>query len=276
MAIPSDLAGVRTKHRRSENDWRLLLKLVPYVRRNQGTFLLSTILLIPISVAGAIQPLIIGQSVSLLRKEQTWAFLKNVSLAQGINILIGLLLLTIVVRLIFVSIQGYLVQKVGQEITAGVREDLFDHVTSLAMRFFDRTPVGRLVTRITSDVEALGDVFATGAIGVIGDLIYILTIAITIFTVQWQLASMLVLMLIPLTGAIVYFQQQYRQANYQAREELSKLNSMLQENIIGINIVQLFRRETFNAEMFRSINRRYRKEIDRTIFYDAAVSATRD
>lgn len=268
------LAETQGNGKPRENDWRLLLKLIPYARRNRGLLVLSIILLIPLSIAGAVQPLIIGQAVSLLRQEQTWAFLKHLSVAQGLNILISLLLATIVIRLIFVAIQGYFVQKVGQEITAEVREDLFTHVTSLAAKFFDRTPVGRLVTRITSDVEALGDVFASGAIGVVSDFIYILVIIITIFTLQWQLALMLVLMLIPVTGLIIYFQQQYRKANYQAREELSKLNSMLQENISGINVVQLFRRERFNSEMFRSVNQLYLKEVDKTIFHDSAVSAT--
>lgn len=257
-----------------ENDWRLLLKLVPYARRNRGTLLLSMVLLVPISVAGAIQPLIIGQAISVLRQEKTWSFLQELSVATGLNILIGLLILTIIIRLMFSSVQGFLVQKVGQEITAGVREDLFTHVTSLAARFFDKTPVGRLVTRITSDVEALGDVFATGAIGIVSDIVYILVIIITIFTLQWQLALMLVLALIPVTGVIIYFQRQYRKANYLSREELSRLNSMLQENIAGINIVQLFRRERFNAEMFRSINQRYIEQVNKTIFHDSAVSAT--
>ena len=261
-------------HRPKENDWRLFLKLVPYARRSQGLLIFSLLLLIPLSVAGAIQPLIIGQAVSLLRQEQTWSLLEALPLSQGLNLLIGILLLTIIVRLIFNSVQGYLVTKVGQEITAAVREDLFTHVTALAARFFDRTPVGRLVTRITSDVEALGDVFATGAIGVVKDLLYILVIIVTIFTVEWRLATMLVAMLVPATALIIYFQKQYRKANYQAREELSSLNSMLQENVAGINIVQLFRRERFNAEMFRTINLRYRDQVDKTIFNDSGVSAT--
>jgi ATP-binding cassette subfamily B protein len=99
-------------------------------------------------------------------------------------------------------------------------------------------------------------------------------VAVTMFFQQWQLALMLVLMLLPVTGLIIYFQHQYRKANYKAREELSALNSMLQENITGINVVQLFRREQFNAEMFREVNRRYITEVDKTIFYDSAVSAT--
>lgn len=256
------------------NDWGLLLKLLPYARRNPKSLFLSFLLLVPIAIAGAIQPLIVGQAISLLRHEKIWPFLEQVSVSQGLNILVSILLFTIVFRLFFVSIQGYLVQKIGQEITAFIREDLFIHVTSLASNFFNRTPVGKLVTRITSDVEALGDVFATGAIGILSDIVYILIIIVTIFSLQWQLALMLVLMLIPVTSLIIYFQRQYRKANYQAREELSILNSMLQENVVGINIVQLFRREKYNSELFLTANTRYRNAIDKTIFHDSAVSAT--
>jgi ATP-binding cassette, subfamily B, multidrug efflux pump len=265
---------INSKSKNQDNDWRLFLKLVPYARQNRLVLIVSLILLIPLAIAGAIQPLIIGQAISLLREEPTWSFLSGLSTAQGINTLVGLLLSTVIIRLIFSAVQGYLVQKIGQEITAAVREDLFTHVTSLSSQFFDRTPVGKLVTRITSDVEALGDVFASGAIGVVSDAISIVAIVVTIYITDWRLASILVLMLIPVTGLIVYFQKQYRKANYRAREELAKLNSMLQENIVGINIVQLFRRERYNSEMYRTINDRYRREVDKTIFHDSAVSAT--
>ncbi len=270
---PSD---VPRSQRKRENDWRLFLRLVPYALRNGRLLFVSFGLLLPLSVASAMQPLIIGQAISLIRneEEQIWFFLQGRSLSDGLNILIGLLLLTIIVRLVFVSAQGFLVVKLGQQMTAWIREDLFDHVTSLAVRFFDRTPVGRLITRLTSDVEALGDVFSTGAIGIIGDILSLLVIAVTMFFLQWQLALMLVVMLIPVTGLIMYFQQEYRKANYKVREELSGLNSMLQENITGMNVVQLFRREQFNAESFGEVNKRYITEVDKTIFHDSAVSAT--
>jgi len=257
-----------------ESDWRLFLWIIPYAKRSGRLLMLAIALLIPVAVSGAIQPLIIGQAVSLIRGEQTFPFLLNRPLSQGINILSALLLLSVAIRIVVVSIQSFTVQKVGQKITAAIREDLFDHVTSLAVRFFDRTPVGKLITRLTSDVEALGDVFSTGAIGIVSDLFTILVIAIFMFTLQWQLAIMLILMLVPVSVVIIYFQQQYRKANYKAREELSALNSTLQENIVGINVVQMFRREKFNSEMFRTINKRYIREIDKTIFHDSAVSAT--
>jgi ATP-binding cassette, subfamily B, multidrug efflux pump len=263
-----------SKVKNQDNDWRLFLKLIPYASKSKGTLIISLILLVPLAIAGSIQPLIVGQAISLLKNEPTWSFLSGVSVSQGINLLSGLLLLTIVIRLMFASVQGYLVQKVGQEITAEVRQDLFTHVTSLASSFFDRTPVGKLITRIASDVEALGNVFASGAVGVVSDFVSIVAIVVMIYVTNWKLASILVFMLIPVTALIIYFQQQYRKANYSAREELSQLNSMLQENIMGINIVQLFRRERYNSEMYRSINERYRLEVDKTIFHDSAVSAT--
>ncbi len=263
------------RKRRRTNDWRLILRLVPYGRRHGRLLLVSMLLLVPVALSNAVQPLLIGQAISLIRKEPTtYDFLKNMPLSQGLNILEGLLLLTVVVRLVLTGVQGYLVQKVGQQITADIRNDLFNHVTSLAVRFFDRTPVGKLITRLTGDVEALGDVFATGAIGIVSDLFSMLAITVTMFTLQWQLALLLLLMLLPVTGLIIYFQQQYRKSNYKAREELSALNSTLQENIVGINVVQLFRREKFNAQLFRTTNGQYIREVDKTIYYDSAVSAT--
>ncbi len=264
----------KNRPKNNNSDWRLFLKLVPYIRNNRGILSIALLLLIPLAISAAIQPLIVKQAISLLSGEKTWSFLTGVSVARGINILVGLLLITVIIRGVFAAINGYLIQKIGQEITAAVREDLFTHVTSLASRFFDRTPVGKLITRITSDVEALGDVFASGAIGIISDLILIITYIIFAYRLDWRLASMLMLMLIPVTALIIYFQHQYRKANYRAREELSKLNSMLQENIAGINIVQLFRRERYNSEMYRVVNDRYRRAVDKTIFHDSAVSAT--
>ncbi len=275
MTSSPPLSQPQRNRRYRNNDWRLFLRLIPYGRRHGRLLTVAMLLLVPVAIANAVQPLLIGQAISLIRKEpNTYDFLENLPLSQALNLLEGLLLLTVVIRLIFTGIQGYLVQKVGQQITADIRNDLFNHVTSLAVRFFDRTPVGKLITRLTNDVEALGDVFTTGAIGIVSDLFSMLVILIFMFREQWQLALMLLLMLFPVTGLIIYFQQQYRKANYKAREELSALNSTLQENIVGINVVQLFRREQFNAELFRATNRKYIHEVDKTIFHDSAVSAT--
>lgn len=274
MSISQPLKKSYKQNRPPKNDWRLFLRLVPYASRHQKLLVISLLLLIPVSVANAIQPLIIGQVISLVRKEDsTYEILMN-NPQQGLYILQIILLIAVLIRLLLNGFQGFLVQKVGQEITADIRKDLFHHVTSLAVRFFDKTPVGKLITRLTSDVEVLGDVFSTGAIGILSDIFSTMVIIGFMFYTKWQLALLLLLLLFPVSALITYFQQQFRKANYQGREELSALNSQLQENITGINVVQLFRREKFNAHLFLQTNNRYVKEVDTTIFHESAVSAT--
>jgi ATP-binding cassette, subfamily B, multidrug efflux pump len=273
MTISSPVADTENQPRR-DTDWRLFLRLASYATRSKRLLIISIALLVPLAVSGAIQPILIGQAISVIRAEPTYQFLQGLPLSTALNVLAVLLMLTITFRLGLQSVQGYLVTKVGQIITTDIRNDLFVHVTSLAVRFFDRTPVGKLMTRLTSDVEALGEVFSSGAIGIVSDLFSILVIAIFMFTMQWQLALMLVLMMIPIAAIIIYFQNQFRIANYTTREELSDLNAQLQENLTGIGVVQLFRRERFNSELFNVTNKCYIKAVDKTIFYDSAVSAT--
>ncbi|MGD1948309.1 MAG: ABC transporter ATP-binding protein [Leptolyngbyaceae cyanobacterium] len=268
-------SSVSTPKKGSTYDWQLFQRLLPYILREKRHLVLPLLLLVPLAFAQSLQPVLIGQTISLIRQESgAWSFLIERSLQEGLNILIVLLLVCIGIRLALDGWQSFLVQKVGQDITRNIRNDMFHHVTALSMRFFDRTPVGRLITRLTSDVNALGDVFSTGAIGIFSDMFSIVVSVVIMLLIDWRLGLMLMLLLVPVTSIIVYFQQQYRKANYQAREELSALNSNLQENIAGIEVVQLFRREKFNANLFRTTNERYMMAVDRTIFYDSAVSAT--
>ena len=261
--------------RGTRHDWRLFKRLLPYITQRRRRLILPLVLLVPLSFAQAFQPVLIGQAISLINQESgAWDFLAERSLQAGLNILIALLLLCIGTRLALDGWQSFLVQEVGQDITRAIREDLFRHVSSLAMRFFDRTPVGKLITRLTSDVNALGDVFSTGAIGIFSDMFTIAVSAVTMVLIDWRLGLLLLSLLVPVTWLIIYCQQQYRKANYRAREELSVLNANLQENIAGIEVVQLFRRERFNSGLFRKTNQRYIDAIDETIFHDSAVSAT--
>lgn len=278
MANATLSASEESRHesrRPRTSDWRLFLRIVPYARPYGRSLLFSAFLLIPLSVASAVQPVLIGQAISLLRNEPTtYGLLRDVGLSNGLVLLSVLLSVTVVFRFGLQSIQGYQVAKVGQQITTDIRNDLFRHVLSLAAQFFDKTPVGRLITRLTSDVESLGDVFATGAIGIVSDLFSIVVVVIAMFALQWDLALLLVLLLVPISALIWYFQLEFRKANYKSRDELSSLNSTLQENLSGIGVVQIFRRERFNSELFRNNNLRYVQAVDRTIFFDSAVSAT--
>jgi ATP-binding cassette, subfamily B, multidrug efflux pump len=265
-----------TKSRKAKpNDWRLALSLLPYAKRNRSLLLGSLLLLIPSALGNSLQPILTGQAVSLIRQEPSaWAFLKAQGVAGGLQSLVLITLGVLMVRLVLNTIQNYLVQIVGQRVTSEIRNDLFDHVTALAVRFFDRTPVGKLITRLTSDVDALGEAFSTGAIGILSDMVSIVITALLLFTIQPTLTGLMIATLVPMAWLTVYFQNQYRVANYKAREELSSLNASLQENISGIGIVQLFRRETTNSQMFRANNQKYINEVDATIYYDSAVSAS--
>jgi ATP-binding cassette subfamily B multidrug efflux pump len=217
MVAVSDSAH-SDKTRSLKNDWRLFLQLWPYIHKQRRQLIWPLILLVPLSLANALQPVLIGQAISLIRQEPVIWFLRDRTLQGGLHLLVALLTVTVAVRLVLNGYQSYLVQEVGQNITADIRYDLFSHVTSLAVRFFDRTPVGKLITRLTSDVDSLGDVFSTGAVGIITDLVSILVLLVVMFTMQWQLALMLLGMLIPVTWLIIFFQQRYRKANYKARE----------------------------------------------------------
>lgn len=274
MTPASSIPEAEPQRQPKQTDLRLFKLLIPYAKQNKKLLSISLVLLLPLAIAGSVQPIIIGQAVALAKEEPVMSFLQGRSLLEGARVLIGLLAATLLVQLSFSGVQGYLVQVVGQRITASIRNDLFDHVTSLATRFFDRTPVGRLITRLTSDVDALGDVFSTGTIGIISDLLTMVVTITAMALFEWKLTILLVLLLLPITWLIIFFQGRYRISNYAAREELSALNSTLQENIVGINVVQLFRREQFNSQLFRTINQRYMTEVDKTIFYDSAVSAT--
>ncbi|MFM5945945.1 MAG: ABC transporter ATP-binding protein, partial [Dolichospermum sp.] len=129
MSIYPSQVKSDTAYRPRENDWRLFSRLVPYGLRYGKLLAISMLLLIPIAVASAIKPILVGEAVSLIRKEPTtYQFLQNIPLWQGLNILIGMLLIATAIRLVLIGVQGYLVQKLGQKITAAIREDLFDHV----------------------------------------------------------------------------------------------------------------------------------------------------
>ena len=178
-----------------------------------------------------------------------------------------------VVRLALQGVQSFNIQAVGQRLTARIREDLFAHAINLSVRFHDRMPVGKLLTRLTSDVDALAEVFGSGAVGVLGDLVSLVVIAVTMLVVEWRLGLLLLAAQIPVTLVILWLQRRYRKANYRVREELSQLNADFQENLQGLEVVQMFRREAVNGERFNTTGLAYRRAVNGTIFFDSSISA---
>ena len=270
-ASPPDTDLSRDPRPRRESDWRLLRLLWPYARRHLRLVLAALAFLPPLALADAVQPLILQRALDgpIARAlEQGEA-----GILSDLWPYVGLLILTVLVRWLFQALEGYVSQKLGQLMTRDIRDDLFAHILALPAQFFDRTPVGKLITRITNDVEALGDVFSTGAVGIVSDLFTLGVIAVVMLSQRWDLGLLLILIVLPISAVVLELQRRFRDANFRVREELSKLNSWIQENILGIVVVQLFRRERLNSEIFQTINRRYIQEVDQTILYDSALSA---
>ncbi len=251
------------------SDWRLLKLLWPYAHQNLNLLLTALALLPPLALGDALQPVILERAID----GPITAALQDPAQLQGIWVYVVLLLATVLVRWVFQALEGYTSQRLGQTMTRDIRRDLFAHVLALPSRFFDRTPVGKLITRITSDVEALGDVFSTGAIGIVSDLFTMIVIGVVMVSRRWDLGLLLITILIPVGLMVIWLQKQFRDANFKVREELSQLNAWLQENILGVTVVQMFRREEHNSNRFREINTQYIKAVDTTIFYDSTLSA---
>ena len=257
----------------AKNDFRRIKKLGKYLKKEKKRLILILIILIPVALAGSIQPLLVGQAISVLRGENTIAFFNNLPKELTINLIIGILFITVLLRLGLQGFQSYNIQSVGQRLTARIRNDLFAHSMSLSLRFHDKMPVGKLLTRLTSDVDALSEVFGSGAVGVLADFVSLIVISITMILIEWRLGLLLLIVQIPVTLFILWLQKRYRKQNYKVREELSQLNANFQENLQGLEVVQMFRRQSLNGQNFFKTGTNYKHAVNGTIFYDSSISA---
>ena len=261
------------------SDLQRISRLGRYLGRDRRRLLLTLVLLIPVALAGAIQPLLVGQAISILRtvsgatNEAVAPILQPLDSTLALRLIIGALLISVLVRLALQGVQTFNIQSVGQRLTARIRRDLFAHAMDLSLRFHDRMPVGKLLTRLTSDVDALAEVFGSGAVGVLGDLVTLTVIAVTMLLIEWRLGLLLLVSQVPVTLVVLWLQGRYRKANYRVREELSQLNADFQENLQGLDVVQMFRREAFNGARFQRTGLAYREAVNGTILFDSSISA---
>jgi len=257
----------------ASQDLRRLRSLLPYLRPDRRRVALALLLLVPVAASSAIQPLLVGQTIAVLRREPSWSWLQGLPLGQAVGQLVALLLVAVVLRLLLQGSQSLMVQTIGQRLTHRLRIDLFGHALALPLAVHDRTPVGKLLTRLTSDVEALTELVGTGAIGVLADVVTLVVIATLMLSTEPRLGLMLLALQLPMGWLVIRLQQRYRRANYRVREELSQLNADLQENLQGLEVVQMFGREAYNSAAFARTSDRYRRAIDGTVFYDSVISA---
>jgi ATP-binding cassette, subfamily B, multidrug efflux pump len=158
---------------------------------------------------------------------------------------------------------------IGQKVMYDLRMQLFGHLQRLSLRFFDRNPVGRLMTRVTNDVETLNELFSSGVVTVFGDLFTVFFIIVAMFLLDWRLAAVTMVVLPFVFLAAFVFRGLIRRSSWEIRVRLARINAFLQERITGIRIVQLFGRERESSRRFSAINQAHLEENLRSITYYA-------
>ncbi|TDK49962.1 ABC transporter ATP-binding protein [Algoriphagus formosus] len=239
-------------------DTKVLKQLYRYVQPYKFQFYLLVFLTISLALLAPTRPYFIQVAI-----DDYVAIGDSAGLVRMIYILVGLMILQAIVQWAHTFYSGW----IGQVIIRDLRVKLFNHLLKLKLKFFDNTPIGRLVTRNVSDIETLADVFSEGLAAIIGDLLQLVTILGVMFYIDWKL-TLVSLCTLPLMIISTYiFKEKIKVTFNDVRNAVSNLNSFLQEHITGMNIVQIFNREEREFDKFKEINREHRTAHIRSVLY---------
>ena len=239
-------------------DWLVLRRLLAYVKPYRATFIGLIVLTVATAVLGTVRPALIQRMVDVDITNNDWAGLNRSTLW-----LLGLLLVHTLVSYLQTYYGGWL----GQYIVRDIRTDLFRHLLSLKLNFFDRTPIGVLVTRNISDVETLADVFSEGLAAMVGDLLQIVFLMIFMFWTNWQLALISLSVIPPLLFSTYVFKEKVKGSFQEVRNAVAKLNSFVQEHLTGMNVVQIFNNEAREYRKFKDINQEHTRANIKSVLY---------
>lgn len=241
-------------------DSKLMRRLLSYVKPYKKYVILAILLNIIVAAIPSIRPLLSKIAVDEYIVNNDYNGLLLICIA-----LLGTLMLQGLVQYFLT----YYTEYMGQKIVYDLRIQIFSHVQKLALRYFDKTPVGRTVTRVTNDVDALNEMFSSGIVQVFSDVFVIVWIFIFMFSMAWDLA-LVVLIVVPLLFyATFLFRKKVRETYRDVRLHLARLNSYMQEHVTGMNVVQIFGREKEELNKFSAINRDYRAANIKSVFYYA-------
>jgi len=244
-------------------DARLVARLWPFVKPHGRYVVFSLVTLVLMAGAGLCRPLLMGDVI------------KSAGLGDGARLMrdgLGLAVLLIGVQSMG-FLQMYMMQMAGARAMADLRGHIFLFMQRLELTFFDRTPVGRLVTRATNDVDAVGELFASGVLNAVGDLLSLVGIVVMMLILDVRL-SLIAFAALPLVGLIVNFvRKRSREAYRDIRTKTARLNAFLNEQVSGIAVVQAYAREEAMALEFDGINEAYREANKRSIYYEAILDA---
>ena len=239
-------------------DFKVLKRILDFVKPYRGKFYFLVFLTLVLGVLTPVRPLLIQYTL-----DHDVAHGDYQGLAQVMLLIFGLL----VVQSVFQYVHTYLSGWIGQYVIRDIRVKLYKHLVGFRLRFFDRTPIGRLVTRTISDVEALADVFSEGLAALAGDLLQVVFILIFMFYTDWRLA-LVSLSTIPLMLLSTYiFKEKVKVTFNDVRNAVSNLNAFVQEHLTGINIVQIFGSEKKEYEKFKEINKEHKAAHLKSVLY---------
>ena len=241
-------------------DKRLMRRLLAYFKPYTKHIILATLLTIAISALAAFRPSLTPVAID--------DKMMNGDI-PGLQIIILILLGTLVVQGLIQYAMTYLTSWIGQHIIFDLRKKIFDHINSLNLKYFDNTPIGRLVTRVTSDVEVLFEVFSSGIVTAFGDIFTIVWILSFMFMLDVELTLVTLSVLPILIYATIIFRRKVRESYRRIRLLVAKLNSFIQEHIVGISVVQYFNKEKRTTDEFEVINRAHTEQNKKSIFYYA-------
>ncbi|HEY7284464.1 MAG TPA: ABC transporter ATP-binding protein [Vicinamibacterales bacterium] len=241
-------------------DARLMRRLLQYLRPYWRQVLLALTAIIVGGAASLAQPYLIKVAIDRF---------VAVRRLEGLNSLAALYLAVLVVAFGAEYLQTWTMQLTGQRIMFDLRMSIYDHLQRLDLQFYDRHPVGRLMTRVTSDVDVLNDLFTAGVVTIFGDVFALVGIMVMMLWMNWRLALVAFAVLPLVVFVTQWFRRNVRDSYRVVRGLIAKINAFLQENITGMSTVQLFRREALNFSRFDAIDREHRDANIESIFYYA-------
>ncbi len=218
-----------------------LLRLMTYMKPYAGQVLLCLVLVLALTGFDLYRPTLIGDAIDLFKDRGDYQVILDTAIKYGI---------VLILSLIFNVSQTWILQKTGQRIILTVRKDLYAHIQSLSSRYFDLTPVGKLVTRVTNDVEALDEMYSGILVRLFRNIVKILGLAAVMLLMDWQLA-LISFVLLPLVAVLTVIFRKIARSTYRiTRARLTDINTFLSENISGMRIIQIFGREKRKYEEF--------------------------
>ncbi len=244
-------------------DSRLMKRLLAYLRPYRGVVLIAFLATLFFGVFQAVPPYLMKVEVDRYLDPAgrqhiphvLSQFLSGNPLLGIAQIAFALYLPTVVLTFFLQFGQSFAMQIVGQKVMYDLRKQIFAHLQRLQMSFYDRNPVGRLVTRVTTDVDVMNDLFAEGVVAIFGDFFSLISIVVVMLDLDWKLALLTFAVLPLIILATVWFRQAVRDSYRRIRLAIARINAYLQEHLTGMAILQLFGREERSFDEFRQINR---------------------